>query len=88
MNNQFTTVFTIENASTIPGVSGPSFPDMDNIEIDVNGVARLLSNLDPHKATRPDRIPTRFLKMFAVEIAPCLTLLYQASLNQGIVPDD
>ena len=45
LNNQFTTVFTIENASTIPGVSGPSFPDMDNIEIDVNGVARLLSNL-------------------------------------------
>ena len=26
--------------------------------------------------------------MFAVEIAPCLTLLYQASLNQGIIPDD
>ena len=26
--------------------------------------------------------------MFAMEIAPCLTLLYQALLNQGMVPDD
>ena len=26
--------------------------------------------------------------MFAIELAPCLTLLYQASLNQGIVSVD
>ena len=48
----------------------------------------MLMVLDPQKATGPDRIPTRYLKMFAMEIAPCLTLLYLASLNQGIVPDD
>ena len=61
---------------------------MNDIQTDVNGVAQLLSNLDPLKATGPDRIPTRFLKMFAMEIAPCFTLLYQASLNQGIMPDN
>jgi len=81
-------VFTRENVSTIPDLSSSSFPDMDDIQINVNGVAQLLCNLDPQKATGPDNIPTRFLKMFAMELAPCLTLLYQASLEQGIVPLD
>jgi len=49
---------------------------------------QLLCNLDPQKATGPDRIPTRFFKMFAMELAPCLMLLYRASLDQGTVPLD
>jgi len=76
LNNQFASVFTRENLS---GLSSSSFPDMDDIQIDINGVAQLLHNLDPQKATNPDNIPTKFLKMFAMELAPCLTLLYQAS---------
>jgi len=48
LNNQFASVFTREDISTIPSVSCPLYPDMDNIEIEVNGVANLLTNLDPH----------------------------------------
>jgi len=88
LNNQFASVFTREDTSTIPSISGPLYPDMDSIEIEVNGVTNLLTNLDPHKATGPDKIPTRFLKLFATELVPCLTILYQVSLNQGTVPDD
>jgi len=40
-------VFTRENVSTIPDLSSSSFPDMDDIQINVNGVAQLLRNLDP-----------------------------------------
>ena len=58
-----------------------SFPDMDNIQIDINGGAQLLCNLDPQK-----EFPQGL--MLAMELAPCLTLLYQASSNQGIVPLD
>ena len=61
---------------------------MDSIEITTEGITRLLSNLNPYKASGPDGITTRFLKEFALEIAPCLTILFQASLNQGIVPND
>ena len=57
LNNQFASVFTREN---VPVISGPSFPDMNDIHIEVNGVTQLLSNLDPQKATGPDRIPTSF----------------------------
>jgi len=34
----------------------------------------------------PDNIPTRFLKEFSTQLAPCLTTIFQASLEQGIVP--
>jgi len=49
---------------------------MGDIQIDVNGVAQLLRNLDPQKATGPDNIPTRFLKIFTMELVPCLTLSF------------
>ena len=41
-----------------------------------------------HKATGPDEIPTRLLKTLADELTPVISLFFQASLNQGIIPDD
>ena len=38
-------------------------------------------NLNSQKAGGPDYIPTRLLKEFALELAPSLTLLFQASLE-------
>ena len=63
LNNQFASVFTRENVSTIPVISGLSFPDMDNIQININGVAQLLSNLDPcTKGYRPRQNPNKVSK--------------------------
>ena len=59
---------------------------MNDIIINNQGIVKLLKNLNPHKATVPDGIPARLLKETAAEIAPAITLLYQASLNQGTVP--
>ena len=33
-------------------------------------------------------IPIRFLKGFATELAPAMTLIFKASLQQGEIPDD
>ena len=41
--------------------------------------------LKPHKAAWPDGIPTQLLKRTAEEIAPALTLLFQAARWQGKV---
>ena len=49
-------------------------------------MAQLLHNLKPHKAAGPDRLPSRFLKEVANEIALPLSLIFQASLNQGAPP--
>ena len=36
----------------------------------------------------PDGISTRFMKEMATPLTPALTLIFQASLNQGQTPDD
>ena len=61
---------------------------MRSISVAVEGVASLLANLDPCKASGPDGIPARYLKDMANDLAPSLTLIYQASLQQGCIPDE
>ena len=61
---------------------------MDHITINPEGVHKLLTGLKMHKATGPDEIPTRLLKTLADELTPVISLFFQASLNQGIIPDD
>ena len=43
-------------------LDGNSFPDISPLFIHDEGVANLLSNLDDHKASGPDEIPTTLLK--------------------------
>ena len=49
--------------------------EIGNLVFTRNGVIKLLTCLDPAKASRPDNIPTCFLKICANEIADALTLL-------------
>ena len=66
---------------------GPSpFPNLEQIQIQPNGIKSLLSALNPLKATGPDNISGRFLKELHQELTPALTLNFQASLHQGQVP--
>ena len=73
----------------IPTLSGTPFPDMDHIEITVDGVTNLPFKLEiKYKAGGPDKITARFLKEMASFLAPSLTLLFKASFTQGMLPDD
>ena len=63
LNEQFVSVFNKnENTSTIPDMGTSTHPSMDNISVTEEGVYKLLSNLQVHKAMGPDEIPTRLLK--------------------------
>ena len=53
-----------------------------------NGVKKILEGLNPHKASGSDEISSRFLKEMAPSISPALTLIFQASYDQGTVPTD
>ena len=55
---------------------------MESITINPVGVADLLSNIKPFKASGPDDIPAFLLKEIAIQIAPSLAVVFQASLNQ------
>jgi len=72
--------------TTLPTISNRTTQTVDSIHVSPNGVDKLLRNLKSHKATGPDGLPARLLKETATEIAPAVSLLFQASLDQGKVP--
>ena len=63
-------------------------PSIDDINITEAGVCKLLTQINVFKSTGPDDISARFLKEVAKEISPALMLLFNASLEQGIVPEE
>ena len=83
MNDQFQSVFTDTNSTPTVPLQENTFPHIPPINITTEGVLQLLQELDPHKASGPDGIPSKFLKEASVSIAPSLALIYQASLHQG-----
>ena len=87
MNDHYCSVFSKDD-NKVPTIKGPRGAEINDLVFTKNGVIKLLTGLDPAKASGPDNIPTHFLKICAEEIADALTLLYNASLIQGKVPDD
>ena len=85
LNDQFASVFTRDDTDEETERNSP-FPNMPPITVGLEGVKKLLRNLNPNKASGPDEIPSRLLKAVADQIAPSLRLLFQASLNQHRVP--
>ena len=63
-------------------------PNIHTIQISKPGLLKLLLNLNPNKANGPDNVPTQFLKTCAHEVVDLYHVLFQASLDQGVVPDD
>jgi hypothetical protein len=88
LNSQFSSVFTSEDLSNMPDMGVGSTPEIPPIIIHHNDVMKLLTSLNPHKATGPDSILARLLKETAKEITPALTFIFQASINQGKIPSD
>jgi len=88
LNKQFSSVFTTDSHSSSPDLGPDSYPDICQIEISIDGVNKLLRELDPSKSQGPDKVPARLLKLMANEISSSLSLVFSASLHQGIVPED
>ena len=82
LNNYFSTVFTKEDTSNLPSMEDSTYSTIDSLNLTVDGVSNLLHNLEVHKACGPDGISPRLLKETASNIAPMLTLIYQATLKQ------
>ena len=88
MNDQFASVFTREDTSFAPGASGASYPTMTPINVTVNGVESLLSNLDKIKAGGPEGLPVQLLTEMSTDLTPSLALIFQMSPLKGDIPDD
>jgi len=88
LNQYFSSVFTFEDTSWVPIDIREEGSEMRSISINPTSVASLLSGLRPFKATGTDDIPAYLLKETANQLAPSLTQVFKASLNQSKLPFD
>ena len=87
--NQFSSVFTKESEDDVRPDFPPSpYADMPDIIVSTDGVAKLLRELKTSKAVEPDEITNKALKLAADVIAPILQVMFQQSLDSGILPSD
>ena len=89
LSDYFKSVFTRETTDNFPEIAGDKLPTIPPLVFTEDGtVLKLLHNLNPNKASGPDKIPIRILRECADEIAPFLQSLFTQSLNTGDLPTD
>ena len=92
LSKQFSSVFSTDKPSDFPTLKpwqkNLHIPDINDIQISVDGVLKLLNDLNIHKAMGPDELHPRVLKQRAPTIAPILQLILQKSIDSGQVPSD
>ena len=88
LNRQYSSVFTNENITNMPCMDGEPYPTIDEVDIDVDGVEKLLKDINTNKASGPDGIPSRVLKDLSEELAAVITKVFSKSIETGELPDD
>ena len=89
LNRHFRSVFTEEPIALVLPDKGPSpHPDIHHFIIDEDGVFKLISTLNIHKACGPDQINAIFLRQTSSIITPLITKLFQMSVDSGKIPND
>ena len=84
LNSFLSSVFTKEDVENLLSLGDTAFPFIDSIQISTS----LLKDLKLYKAGGPDGIPPSLLKETASNIAPMLSIIYEASLTEQTVPED
>ena len=88
LNRQYQSMFSQEDIDDIPEPDVPDYPAMPEIHVSDEGVFKLMSNLNVNKASSPDHIPSRILKIAAKPLSRCLALHFNRSLASGTLPQD
>ena len=88
LNEYFTSQTIPPNSNTpLPEFSFLTDARIDSINITPSIVKKVLLNLDPSKASGPDEISNRVLKLCADSLCVPLSNLFNKSLSQGLFPD-
>ena len=85
-NNHFAALFNTLPAAqyTTPDFTCPSIFHFSPVTVEA--VADVLNSLIITKATGPDDLPARILKLAAPAIAPSLSVLFNVCLTEGVFP--
>ena len=85
-NEYFYSTFTSVDNIELPDVTGFVDHNLSNVLFDSDRVRAYLRELDVSKACGPDNLSPRLLKQCSSELAPSLKLLYQMSMESGLIP--
>ena len=87
LNKQFQSVFTKDDPKEkLPTLPQSNYPSISDIIINIEGIEKLLKNININKASGPDNIPNWILKNCAYEIAPCIASIFQLTGGMQIYP--
>ena len=88
LNEQFKSVFNEKITNDLPDMGHSPFGPMQNFNITVPGITELLKTPKIHKAAGSDGIVPRLLSELSDQLAPPLTIIFNKSIESGIVPED
>ena len=89
IHEQYNSVFSDPTPKIDPKLPEKDrLPSLGQIRVKSQGILKLLLSIDPNKASGPDNVPGKFLNICGYEIADIYKVLFQASLDQGVVPPD
>ena len=89
LNTFFSSVFTREAPGPLPHCPKlPSHSILEDMWIDSDTVKKKILKLKPSSAPGPDKMTARFLIMNVEALAPALAIIYNESLQTGVVPED
>lgn len=85
---KFSSVFVKELDVDVPGISSKNVPSLDHVEITDDILKNILQKLKRNKSPGPDGIHPRVIKDMAENLIAPLKILFNSSLNEGVVPED
>ena len=88
LSKQYQSVFSRDNAKDKTPNPTYNIPSMPDINIDDNGILKLLRDINTQKSVGPDLIPNRVLKECCAELTPILGAIFRKSLALGQLPSD
>ena len=88
LSTQYQSVFTTPSAISTIEVSSPPNELLTDINIKEQDIVTAIQSISTWSASGPDGITPLFLKDYAHELSPALSLLWRKSLDSGQMPDD
>ena len=89
LNKYFCSVFTEEDCSQVPVIDDvPCDTVLSNINFSAEDIVKKIDNIKPGSAAGPDNISAMFLKKFKGPISLPLCLIFEKSMESGLVPEE
>lgn len=88
LSDKFSAVFVTEPEGELPRPQPREAPILENIEITHGMIRKAIQKLKRNKSPGPDGVHPRIIKEMAGELLIPLKILFDSSMEEGVVPED